>query len=48
MLTIITPAAEIDLVTVDRVKIELSISGTAQDAQLETLIVEASALSAAA
>lgn len=47
MLTIVTPSAEDDLTTVARVKTELSISGSAQDTQLETLIGEASALLAA-
>lgn len=47
MLTVVSPAAFNDLVTVDRVKNELSITGTSLDAQLEDLIDEASSLIAA-
>lgn len=47
MLTIITPAMSGDLVTVDRVKNELSITDPAADSRLEDLIAEASALLAA-
>jgi hypothetical protein len=47
MLTIVTPAAESDLLAVARVKTELSISGSSEDATLELLIAEASALLAA-
>lgn len=47
MLTIVTPSAESDLVTVSRVKTELNISGSAEDPKLKTFIIEASALIAA-
>lgn len=47
MLTIITPAASNDLTTLDKVKAELGITGTAEDARLTQLISEASAMIAA-
>lgn len=47
MLTIITPSASEALVTVDRVKNELSLTGEDVDARIEDLIEEASSLLAA-
>jgi len=47
MLEILTPASTNHLTTVDRVKAELSISGSGEDARLLTLIGEASDLIAA-
>ena len=44
MLTIVTPAASDDLTSLARVKTELGITGTAEDAKLTTLIAEASNL----
>lgn len=44
MLTVVTPATSGDLVSLARVKTELSISGTGEDAKLEDLITEASGL----
>lgn len=44
MLTILTPATTNHLTSVDRVKTELSITGTAEDAKLLSLISEASGL----
>ena len=47
MLEIVTPASTGHLTVLDRVKTELSISGTSEDAKLTTLIGEASDLIAA-
>lgn len=47
MLTVVTPAAPGGLVTVERVKNELSLSGPDVDSRLEELIEEATALLAA-
>lgn len=47
MLSIITPAASNDLTTIAKVKTELGITGTAEDARLTALVVEASAVIAA-
>jgi hypothetical protein len=44
MLEIVTPASTSHLTTLDRVKAELSIVGTAEDARLTTLVGEASDL----
>jgi hypothetical protein len=44
MLTILTPAASQDLVTVERVKNELSLTGSEVDSTIQDLIAEASAI----
>jgi hypothetical protein len=47
MLTVITPAASNDLTTIAKVKAELGITGSGEDARLTQLVGEASALIAA-